>query len=800
MRALLAFLLLLSPLALAQPGQPAFNEPRVRYDNHAVVRVTLNSVRDLRTMLAISPDHWGEAAAIGEQEYRVSPEGLSAMRDAGLTYEIVIPNIQALIDAETARISAAAIPDLADGPTDAWFDDFKDLAAVSAYVDTLVVARPDMVTRTTAGNSLEGRDIFAMRLNAPNVTPGTRPSLLFNSNQHAREWLTVMTTMYLADWLVTSYGNDPDATLILDNFEIIIVPSVNPDGYSYTWTNERLWRLNRRNNGNGTFGVDLNRNWSYQWGLNSGSSPTPGSETYRGTAPFSEPETAALSSFMLANPTLVAHMDVHTFGQLLLEPWGYGYDRPPDDARNNTLSFEVMSAMHAQGGKVYNPGPGGSVLYLFSGCLQDWAAAQGMISWTLELRPASAGPGGFVVSNTQIVPTGREFIAAVTRLTQWLRERPLYLGFRLGLPPALDTDAPTPLMIDLSPGRLELHDQPDPMAHFRIGNSGLFSAVALTRVGPSTWTADLPALSACGQEANLYLSARARNGLRYTWPPAGDASPIAIPIRNVTTVFADNFSSDQGWSYLAPGDTATAGRWIRGDPNPTASQADHDYNPLAPSTAMAFTGQNNAANTNGGDVDNGITTLTSPAIDLSAHPNAVVSYLRWFSNRRDSDITVDDPLLFHISGDNGQSWTPVRTVGPSGPLSVTGWRTDSFSVQDYITPTSTVRLRIVASDTGAANWVEAAIDEVRVTSLSCPACRPDLTTTAVPGSPGYGQPNGTLNNDDFFYYLLQFTAGNLAVADLTTTAIPASTGYGVPNGVITNDDFFYYLTLFAAGC
>ena len=61
-------------------------------------------------------------------------------------------------------------------------------------------------------------------------------------------------------------------------------------------------------------------------------------------------------------------------------------------------------------------------------------------------------------------------------------------------------------------------------------------------------------------------------------------------------------------------------------------------------------------------------------------------------------------------------------------------------------------------------------------------------------------PNGVLNNDDFFYYLAQFAAGNLAVADMTTTAIPGSPGYGVPNGVINNDDFFYYLAIFAAGC
>jgi hypothetical protein len=80
------------------------------------------------------------------------------------------------------------------------------------------------------------------------------------------------------------------------------------------------------------------------------------------------------------------------------------------------------------------------------------------------------------------------------------------------------------------------------------------------------------------------------------------------------------------------------------------------------------------------------------------------------------------------------------------------------------------------------------------------ACEADLTTGAIPGQPGYGVPNGVLNNDDFFYYLSQFAAGNVAVADLTTGAIPGQPGYGVPNGIINNDDFFYYLGLFAAGC
>ncbi len=100
----------------------------------------------------------------------------------------------------------------------------------------------------------------------------------------------------------------------------------------------------------------------------------------------------------------------------------------------------------------------------------------------------------------------------------------------------------------------------------------------------------------------------------------------------------------------------------------------------------------------------------------------------------------------------------------------------------------------------APNNLRQSVDNFDMSGGGGPTCEPDLTTGAIPGQPGYGIPNGVLNNDDFFYYLAQFAAGNLAVADLTTSAIPGSPGYGVPNGVLNNDDFFFYLSLFAAGC
>ncbi|MEZ6233236.1 MAG: GC-type dockerin domain-anchored protein [Phycisphaerales bacterium] len=110
-----------------------------------------------------------------------------------------------------------------------------------------------------------------------------------------------------------------------------------------------------------------------------------------------------------------------------------------------------------------------------------------------------------------------------------------------------------------------------------------------------------------------------------------------------------------------------------------------------------------------------------------------------------------------------------------------------------------LRLVVESANLGA-NSGGIAIDDIRFGQVDVPgACLPDLTTGAVAGTPGFGVPNGVLNNDDFFYYLGLFAANDPA-ADLTTGAVAGTPGYGVPNGVLNNDDFFYYLALFSAGC
>src|SRR5690606_9786063 len=120
----------------------------------------------------------------------------------------------------------------------------------------------------------------------------------------------------------------PEVRYLVDNTEMYFIPCINPDGYIYNETTDPfgggLWRKNRWKGDDGmVYGVDLNRNYGYEWGAdNSGSSPQPNGQTFRGTGPFSEPETQAVKFFCDSHQFRIA-LNYHTYGNLLIHPWGY---------------------------------------------------------------------------------------------------------------------------------------------------------------------------------------------------------------------------------------------------------------------------------------------------------------------------------------------------------------------------------------------------------------------------------------------------------------------------------------------
>jgi len=134
--------------------------------------------------------------------------------------------------------------------------------------------------------------------------------------------------------LLEKYGDDPEITYYIDNLELYFVPCVNPDGYERNRsTNPNgggTWRKNRKQNSAFSYGIDLNRNWGYKWGYdNTGSSNSGMSETYRGTAPFSEVETQVLRDFFQSKEISLC-LNNHCYSNLLVFPYGYINAYPPE--------------------------------------------------------------------------------------------------------------------------------------------------------------------------------------------------------------------------------------------------------------------------------------------------------------------------------------------------------------------------------------------------------------------------------------------------------------------------------------
>jgi hypothetical protein len=209
-------------------------------------------------------------------------------------------------------------------------------------------AHPGLTKVESIGKTVNGQDILALKLtgNARKTKDGAKPSVLYMSNQHAREWITPEMTRRLMHYYLDHYGTDRRIRKIVDTTELWFVLSANPDGYDYTFkdSSTRLWRKNLRDvNGDGVIstgdGVDLNRNFAYKWGYDDeGSSPSPTSETYRGAAPGSEPETRALDRFE-KRVHFTYGINYHSAAELLLYGVGWQVATPtPDDVLYRALA------------------------------------------------------------------------------------------------------------------------------------------------------------------------------------------------------------------------------------------------------------------------------------------------------------------------------------------------------------------------------------------------------------------------------------------------------------------------------
>lgn len=286
---------------------------------------------------------------------------------------------------------------------------------ILAWYEALRAQYPLYVTRVQIGTTINGEAHWAYRVGRP-LQQGPKPfnNIIVQGLIHAREWISGAVTMHLAYKTVEGLTTI-QASPFLTNQAVWFVPMTNPDGYRYTWTTDRLWRKNRRNNGGGRFGVDLNRNYSKGWGGADGSSGNAGSDTYRGTAPFSEPETANIRNFAATLPRIGGFLDLHSYSQLILWPWGYTDAAPADAATMNSYGAQIRTAMNAFG-RTYTQGQCATTLYIASGVSTDYFYDQyGVVpSFTFELR--DTGQFGFELPENQILGTQDEAWAGFKKM------------------------------------------------------------------------------------------------------------------------------------------------------------------------------------------------------------------------------------------------------------------------------------------------------------------------------------------------------------------------------------------------
>ncbi len=247
----------------------------------------------------------------------------------------------------------------------------------------------EIVKLTSIGKTAELRDIYLLKIGKNSET--YKPTILIVGCHHAREWMSVEMVMKIIDYLLTNYDKDEKVKNWIDNFEILIIPVINPDGFEYTINYDRMWRKNRVINYDGSRGVDINRNYGYKWGISDGSSSVPSSEIYRGKSPFSELECQAIRELVYENPPAMT-LSYHSFSEIIIYPWGYTSDPPPDKEILEEIAIEMAKTTGPPNDNDY-PGPydyypmQSSGLYLTSGDLADFTYGElGSLSYTVELN------------------------------------------------------------------------------------------------------------------------------------------------------------------------------------------------------------------------------------------------------------------------------------------------------------------------------------------------------------------------------------------------------------------------------
>ncbi|KFQ95065.1 Carboxypeptidase A1 [Nipponia nippon] len=400
-----------------------------RFVGDQVLRITASDeeqmalLRVLGEQAELQADFWRHPTSPGcPADVRVPFPSLRAVKtfleSNSISYSIMIEDVQELLDEEKKTMMKSRRAVRSTSTFD--FASYHTLEEIYDWMDTLVDDHPSLVSKIQIGQSYENRPLYVLKFS----TGGSnRSAIWLDTGIHSREWITQATGIWTANKIAEGYGQDPSITAILDSMDIFFEIIINPDGFAFTHSSNRMWRKTRSiNAGSHCVGVDPNRNWDAGFG-GSGSSSNPCSETYRGPYAHSESEVKAVVDFIRSHGNVKSVISIHSYSQMLLFPYGYKRAPAPNHQELNELAKKAVSDLAAVYGTKYTYGSIVDTIYMADGTTVDWAYDNGVkYSFTFELR--DTGRYGFLLPSTQIIPTATETWPALLDIMIHVLEHP----------------------------------------------------------------------------------------------------------------------------------------------------------------------------------------------------------------------------------------------------------------------------------------------------------------------------------------------------------------------------------------
>ena len=585
---------------------------------------------------------------------------------------------------------------------------------------------PDLTQLISIGNTLEGRDIWAIKLSDNASIDENEPEVLYTGLHHAREPMSYMNLFYFMDWILENYQLDMLSTHLLDNRELWFIPAINPDGLVYNQSIAPNGGGMQRKNmletcSGGVNGVDLNRNYSYMWAYdNEGSSPDGCSETYRGNSPFSENETQVVKNFVESHDFPIA-LNYHSYSNLLIYPLGYEYDNPiPQDDLD--IFIEYGEDMVQYNG--YELGSGPELLYPVNGEACDWMyGVEGIFAYTPEI---GSWNDGFWPATNRIIPLAEEnlypnqFLALVAGSKYQLNiavedgpytsgnSYPLFISvFNQGL-----SDSNGDIVIEIESSDNIVFEL-DEIVLSELDSRENLDLGGITYFSPNNIS---------GSVENITVKISDNDGYIYS-------ESIQIVIGELELLVNEDFEQFNNWTVGYLGDDASAGIWESAVPNATYDDfgdivqpnEDHTIN----GTTCFLTANGTNPNSPGqSDVDGGRTTLLSPIYSLSEYSGAIVSYWKWYTNNQGNN-PGNDIWRVDVSSDLGNTWVELENTNDANNY----WLQKQFYLNDYIDDLNNVQFRFIAEDVyydgdngSGGSLIEAAIDDFSIQVFSQSTC------------------------------------------------------------------------------